>query len=140
LIIFIFSGLDESYKINTLIAIFNIFDTLGRKFPALIPMSKKTLYLVSFLRFTFLFSFPLVGGALNKSDWISTNELSYLTIFNMVIFAFSNGYVTSTTFSLAPEQVQEDLKGKSGSSISFFLIMGIFSGSLFATAVMQNFV
>jgi hypothetical protein len=132
--------LNESYKINTLIAIFNVFDTLGRKFPALVPMSKKTLYLVAFLRFIFLFSFPIVGGALNKSDWISTNGLSYMTIINMVLFAFTNGYVTSTTFSLAPEQVHDELKGKSGSSISFFLIMGIFSGSLFATAVMQNFV
>jgi len=103
-------------------------------------MSKKTLYLVVFLRFIFLFSFPIVGGALNKSDWISTNGLSYVTILNMVIFAFTNGYVTSTTFSLAPEQVQEEIKGKSGSSISFFLIIGIFSGSTFATLVMQNFV
>jgi hypothetical protein len=87
-----------------------------------------------------MFTFPLVGGALNKSDWISVNSLSYITIANMIIFAFTNGYMTSTCFSLAPEQVPNELKGKSGSSLSFFLIIGIFSGSLFATFVMQNLV
>jgi hypothetical protein len=58
----------------------------------------------------------------------------------MILFAITNGYIASYSFIIAPKQVPEELRGKSGSSLSFFLIIGIFAGSLFATLIMQNFV
>jgi hypothetical protein len=131
--------MDDSYRTNTIIFIFNICDTLGRKFPQILPLQKSTLSLLVFLRMALLFSFPLVGGLL-ENTWINPNILSIFTIVNMTLSAFSSGYITSTCFSLAPDQVPNELKGKSGSSISFFLIIGIFSGSLYATFVMQYLV
>jgi MFS family permease len=131
--------MDDSYRTNTIIFIFNICDTLGRKFPQILTLPKSRLSLLVFLRMSFLFTFPLVGVLLGNT-WISPNSLSILTILNMSLFAFSSGYITSTAFSLAPDQVPNELKGKSGSSISFFLIIGIFTGSLYATFVMQYLV
>ncbi len=131
--------MDDSYRTNTIIAFFNVFDTIGRKFPQILPLPKSKLTLLVFLRIIFLFTFPLVVGLTNNT-WTSPTLLSTITIINMVIFAFTNGYITSTAFSLAPDQVPGELKGKSGSSISFFLIIGIFSGSLYAALVMQYFV
>lgn len=70
--------------------------------------------------------------------WMSPTVISVLVVINMIVFAFTNGYVSSISYSLAPEQVHEDLKGSSGSSVSFFLIVGIFTGTLFATFAMKN--
>lgn len=130
--------MDISYRVNTIICIFNVMDTIGRKFPEFVPLKKESLPFLVFLRFIFIVSFPIVAGMSSYNYWFSENTLSVLTIINMVLFSFTNGYLTSTFFSLAPEQVPEELKGKSGSSLSLFLIIGIFSGSLYATFVMQN--
>ena len=131
--------MNDSYRVNTIITLFNVFDTIGRKFPEYLPMTKSKVYVLTFLRFIFLFTFPLVVGLVD-TYWLSSNVLSSFTIVNMILFAFTNGYLTSTSFSLAPDQVPSELKGKSGSSLSFFLIMGIFSGSMYATLIMQNIV
>ena len=45
-------------------------------------------------------------------------------------------------FGLAPSQVEDEYKGQAGTSISFFLIMGIFLGSCIAfgtTAIIDTF-
>lgn len=128
--------MDDSYRTNTIIFIFNVSDTIGRKFPQILPLPKSRLALLTFLRMIFLFTFPMVAIFINNT-LINENALSILTILNMILFAFSSGYITSTCFSIAPDQVPNELKGKSGSSLSFFLIIGIFTGSLYATFVMQ---
>lgn len=61
-----------------------------------------------------------------------------MVIINTCFFAFSNGYLTSLAFTFAPQKVSEEMKGKSGSSLSLFLLVGIFTGSLTATFVYQN--
>lgn len=65
--------------------------------------------------------------------------ISTISVISQVLFAFGNGYVSSTAFSLGPEQVSDELKGKAGSSISFFLICGIFSGTTLASLIMANY-
>jgi hypothetical protein len=57
----------------------------------------------------------------------------------MVLFAFTNGFVSTLSFVLGITAVKDDLKGTAGSSLSFSLICGIFTGTLFATFVMQSF-
>lgn len=52
----------------------------------------------------------------------------------------SNGYFCSKCFYYAPQMVGDDLKGRAGSSTSFFLISGIFSGTLFANFITQMLV
>jgi len=56
----------------------------------------------------------------------------------MALLALSNGFNTTVAFSLAPKEVPENLIGKSGSCISFFLICGIGFGAVFALIVTQT--
>jgi len=51
----------------------------------------------------------------------------------------SNGYCTSVLFSYAPKEVPAHLAGKSGSTMSFFLIAGIAVGSMYALGITSNF-
>jgi hypothetical protein len=64
---------------------------------------------------------------------------SILAVLNLSLVAFSNGYITSIAFTLGTERVEGAVKGKAGSSISFFSIVGIFCGTIFATLVMSHF-
>lgn len=44
----------------------------------------------------------------------------------------TNGIGTTLCFGLAPNQVKDEYKGQAGTSLSFFLIVGIFLGSCVA--------
>jgi hypothetical protein len=54
------------------------------------------------------------------------------------LLAISNGYCTSVLFSMAPKEVPPNLAGKSGSTASFFLILGIALGSMYALGITSN--
>jgi len=56
----------------------------------------------------------------------------------MALLALSNGFNTTVVFSLAPKEVPENLIGKSGSCISFFLMCGIAFGAMFALLITQT--
>ena len=53
--------------------------------------------------------------------------------------SLTNGIANNLCFSLAPEQVEGELKAKAGSSVSLFLAVGLFLGSFFAN-IMDSFV
>lgn len=55
----------------------------------------------------------------------------------MIAFAISNGLCCTMLFSLGPGLVSDELKGKAGSCLSFFLITGIFVGSVYANFITQ---
>ena len=119
------------YSINTVIFVYNIFDTLGRILVGKITPSKKLNTIVilgrSFLLFTVVFNYYCQDGL----KWDSTLTTILLFI-NMAIFASTNGIGTTLCFALAPNEVEDKYKGQAGISISFFLIIGIFLGSLIA--------
>jgi len=119
------------YSINTVIFVYNIFDTLGRILVGKITPSKKLNAIVilgrSFLLFTVVFNYYCQDGL----KWDSTLTTILLFI-NMAIFASTNGIGTTLCFALAPNEVEDKYKGQAGISISFFLIIGIFLGSLIA--------
>ena len=119
------------FSINTVIFVYNIFDTLGRVLVGKIKPSKKLNTIVilgrSFLLFTVVFNYYCQDGL----EWNSTLTTILLFI-NMAIFASTNGIGTTLCFALAPNEVEDKYKGQAGISISFFLIIGIFIGSLFA--------
>lgn len=119
------------YSINTVIFVYNIFDTLGRILVGKITPSKKLNTIVilgrSFLLFTVVFNYYCQDGL----EWNST-VTTILLFINMAIFASTNGIGTTLSFALAPGQVEDKYKGQAGTSISFFLIIGIFIGSLVA--------
>ena len=127
--------MSDGYRINTLMTLFNLFDTLGRNFPKLYQIKEKGLILISFFRLIFMFTFPFLI-ILETRNWSGSTFSSIYAVVNMMLFSFTSGYATSTAFSLAPDSVEESLKGKSGSCLSFMLIVGIFSGTLFS-GIMQ---
>ena len=119
------------YSINTVIFVYNIFDTLGRILVGKITPSKKLNAIVilgrSFLLFTVVFNYYCQDGL--ELDPTLTTILLFI---NMAIFASTNGIGTTLCFALAPNEVEDKYKGQAGISISFFLIIGIFLGSLIA--------
>ena len=54
---------------------------------------------------------------------------SILLIINVALLALTNGIGTTLCFGIAPEIVEDEYKGLAGTSLSFFLIVGIFLGS-----------
>ena len=59
---------------------------------------------------------------------------SWLPFVTMSLFALSNGYVTSSAFTLGPLSVKNKFKEPVGFLLSFGLIFGISSGSFLALA------
>ena len=119
------------FGINTILSIYNIFDTIGRSLVSKVKPTKKLSYVVilgrGLLLFTLIFNY-----ALDKRFNFSMNITSTLLVINVAILALTNGIGTSLCCGLAPSLVKDELKGQAGSSMSFFLILGIFIGSCFA--------
>ena len=86
------------------------------------------------LRFFFLCSFPLVIY-LEKYNILNTTFIGVLSALNTVLMALTNGIANNLCFSLAPEQVQGELKAKAGSSVSLCLAVGLFLGSFLANVM-----
>ena len=128
-------GLSPGWKINTIIFLYNLFDTVGRKLVGYIKKPTKChLITTTILRFFFLCSFPLVIY-LEKYNILNTTFIGVLSALNTVLMALTNGIANNLCFSLAPEQVQGELKAKAGSSVSLCLAVGLFLGSFLANVM-----
>ena len=126
----------QTFGINTILFIYNIFDTIGRSLVSNVKPTKKLSYVVILGRGVLLFTL-FFNYALDKRYNISSNVTSTLLVINVAILAITNGVGTSLCFGLAPASVKDELKGQAGSSISFFLILGIFLGSCLAFLSMK---
>lgn len=132
-------SLTPGWKINTIIFLYNFFDTVGRKLVGYIKKpSKGQLITITIIRTLFIFTFPLVIY-LEKYNILSINVIGVLSILNTSLMSLTNGIANNLCFSLAPEQVEGELKAKAGSSVSLFLAVGLFLGSFFAN-IMDSFV
>ena len=130
--------LSPGWKINTIIFLYNLFDTAGRKLVGYIKKPAKwQLISLSIFRFLFLCSFPFVIY-LDKYNKLNKNIIGILSILNTSLMSLTNGLANNLCFSLAPEQVEGELKAKAGSSVSFCLAVGLFLGSFLAN-VIDNF-
>ena len=78
----------------------------------------------SILLFTLVFNWYCQDN-LNMPLW----STSILLILNVALLAVTNGIGTTLTFGIAPETVEDEYKGLAGTSLSFFVIVGIFLGS-----------
>ena len=54
---------------------------------------------------------------------------SVFLLINTIVLGITHGFCTSLAFSLAPLFVKDKLKGRAGSSVSLFLVSGIFTGT-----------
>ena len=129
-------GMSIGWKINTIIFLFNLFDTFGRKLLACVKKpSKLLLYIVSILRLAFFFTFPGLIY-LEKYNIINNpNIIGILSVINVSLMALTSGFVLNLSLSLAPEQVENNLKAKAGSCISLCLSIGLFCGSFTANVL-----
>ena len=123
--------LSLGWKINTIIFTFNVFDTIGRKLLSYVNPTKFILYFLSLLRIILLITFPYICYCENHK-LLSDNLISIFSICNVIILGISNGFLNSLCFALAPEQVEGNMKGKAGSSVSLCLSLGLFLGTFCA--------
>lgn len=127
-----FFNISPGYHVNTIIFLYNLFDTLGRQLVSYIKKpTKKQLYLLSFFRIIFLVLIPGIPYLKTKLEF----DMSILTCLSVSLMALTNGIANNLCFALAPEQVEGDLKAKAGSSVSFFLAVGLFAGSLVGNVI-----
>jgi equilibrative nucleoside transporter 1/2/3 len=116
------------YNSNTVIIIYNIGDTIGRYLVNLMPRTKLVNNIIcinrSFLLFTLVFNWYMQDAL--ELDLTLT---SIFLILNVAILALTNGIGTTLCFGIAPNEVEDEYKGLAGTSLSFFLIVGIFLGS-----------
>ena len=119
------------YRQITIITIYNIGDTLGRSVISKCRFTLNLAYIIvcsrSLLVVTLILNFYL-----DMKLGIDPNLSSSLLLINVLALAITNGIATSVCFGLAPTKVPGYMKGRSGSSISFFNILGIFLGTCLA--------
>lgn len=119
------------YRVNTIITIYNVFDTVGRLIISKITPTKKITYIVILSRTILIFTLIFNYYCDLRLNW-SLNAVSIILIVNVVVLATTNGMGASLCLGIAPTLVPSEVKGKAGSSISFFNILGIFLGSCLA--------
>jgi equilibrative nucleoside transporter 1/2/3 len=137
-------GLKEDYNdynVNTIILIYNVFDTIGRYTVAKVKPTKKLNLIITLGRSILLFTL-ILNYYCQKSLDLDINLTSILLILNEAFLAATNGISTTLCFGIAPNQVENEYKGQAGTSLSFFLIVGIFLGACIAfgtDAIMNSF-
>ena len=112
------------------ILLFNIFDTVGRFLGGKLNISHKMTINLGLLRLVFVPLTILIGlknPVQLDQDW--------LKLINLILFALSNGLVSTLCAIKAPQFVREDLREKVGIFISLFLGCGLLTGSLSAMLV-----
>ena len=122
-------NMDGAYGSNTIILIYNVFDTIGRYLVSKITPTKKLNIIVILSRSILLFTLIFNYYCQKQLEW-NIIQTSILLIINVGLLAASNGMGTTLCFGLAPNQVEDQYKGQAGTSVSFFLILGIALGSL----------
>ena len=124
-------GLSPAFSSNSIILIYNSFDTIGRYLVSKVKPSKTLNMIVTFGRSILLFTLVFNYYCQDGLEWNITLT-SILLIINVGLLAATNGIGTTLCFGLAPNEVEDEYKGQAGTSVSFFLILGIFSGSCVA--------
>ena len=119
--------LPMNWKPNTFITIFNVVDTLGRNMLNCIKPRKGLLYTLTMVRILLIATLPL--NVYLDTHGYNSSYCSLFLVFNVVFLAITNGLCTSLAFAIAPTMVEDNMKGKAGSSVGFFNIVGIFTGT-----------
>ena len=121
----------ESWFVLITLTIYNIFDTVGRGSASCkcIQLSRKTLLWCNYLRtlfipIVFLIAFEVGPSWLLNSDWFK--------ILNLVLFAFTNGWLASLCIIKTPDYVQQSERGDIGTLINPAIVGGILIGTLLA--------
>lgn len=119
------------YRAITIITIYNIGDTIGRSISSGFKFTK-LLALIVIVGRSILVPTLILNFYFDMKLGMDENLSSLLLIVNVVLLSVTNGIATTICLGLAPTMVPDSMKGRAGSSISFFNILGIFLGTVVA--------
>jgi hypothetical protein len=120
-------SLTGGFSSNTIVSLYNIFDTIGRSIVSYFQPTKLLIYIVVLSRIILLFILPL--NYYFECNNYDINFTSTILVISVILIAITNGFGSSLLFGIAPTLVPDFIKGKAGSSISFYLMIGIFLGT-----------
>ena len=115
----------------TIITIYNVGDTIGRSIISGCKFTKKLAYIIICGR-SILVATLILNFYFDMKLGLNPTASSILLIVNVTALAITNGIGTTVCLGLAPTMVPGPMKGRAGSSIGFFNILGIFLGSCIA--------
>jgi len=123
-------SLTEDWFQIILISLFMVCDFVGRTLPRWIQLFKsQTLWIPILSRFLFFVLFALcIKPRIFESD--------YAAYAIMILFALSNGYCGTLAMMYGPTRVEEFEKELAGTTMSFFLNLGIFIAVHFAVLLL----
>ena len=119
------------FKTNIIILIFCFCNTLGRYIMKYFKPNKQLGYKIILGRSALLILL-IFNHYCNIIVKISTYITSIFLIINLVFLSGTNGFDSSLCFGLAPTLVKREYKGKAGSAVSLFQVIGGVCGSSFA--------
>ena len=119
------------FKTNIIILIFCFCNTLGRYIMKFFKPNKQLGYRIILGR-SFLLILLIFNHYCNIIIKVSTYATSIFLIINLVFLSGTNGFDSSLCFGLAPTLVKGEYKGKAGSAVSLFQVIGGVCGSSFA--------
>ena len=122
------SILNKSQTSTVFVLLFGIFDMIGKYFGSFREWyNMPSTFVLVFARFFFYITFVVVAKA--DESFMSQNWFAF---FNISIFAFSNGFLTSCVMTLAPEQVEKNERETASFLMTVPLYFGILCGSSLA--------
>jgi len=115
------------YNIS-IITIFNVCDTIGRKLGGKYMISSGKVIAGSLLRTVFVFTTIMI--VIYDSEPTYFFEQDWFKIINLILFALSNGYISTQLCIWAPQFVKEDQREQVGFLNGTFIGSGILMGSI----------
>jgi equilibrative nucleoside transporter 1/2/3 len=111
--------------------VFNVMDTVGRKMGGMkmFDLEGRSIKILSIVRVIFIATFLLVAFEIGPA-WLF--QSTWFKIFNMMAFAFTNGYVSTLCAVKAPGTVPIEQRGQVGAFIGTTITLGILLGSIIA--------
>ena len=124
-----FDGHEDRWQLSLLL-VFNIFDTIGRFMPGMVPslLHGRALLTACLARVAFVVLF--VGC---QHGWPGLGDAAAVAI--MAVFALTNGYFASLAMMQGPQGVREKDREAAGVMLAFWLQLGILVGSQVAFAL-----
>ena len=119
------------YRAITIITIYNIGDTIGRSISSGFKFTKLLAYIVIVGR-SILVPTLILNFYFDMKMGLDPTISIILLLVNVIALSITNGIGTTVCLGLAPNMVPGHMKGRAGSSIGFFNIFGIFTGTCVA--------
>lgn len=122
-------GLSNEISWTIQLIVFNVFDTVGKYLPNMIFLNVRKASLLVWVRFLFYFTMVYMIFPSAEAPYIHSDVFC---LFNMALFALTNGWATSANMILAPMQAEGHEKETAGFLMTFPLTFGILCGTMLA--------